>query len=90
MTQEETIKAFAEKRRRRIIALVVALVLLFVGSSAVGQIFGDKYGMLTAVLVLVGAIAFIWWDWRCPACGHPLHADFNQRHCAYCGTRLVP
>lgn len=90
MTQEETMLAFAQKRRRRIIALVVAAALLFLGASAVGQMFGDRYGMITALLVVIGFIVFVWRDWRCPVCGHALHADFKQRHCSHCGARLMP
>lgn len=89
MTQEEIMLAYARKRRRRIYAALVAVFLLFVGASAVGQIFGDRYGMVTAVVVLVGFLVFVWRDWRCPACGHALGAEFDQRHCPYCGTRLV-
>ena len=71
-----------ERRRRRFVGtLVAAAVLMFVGASAIGQIFGDRYGMITLLVVLIGALVFIWRDWRCPACRKGLGSS-SGRGCA--------
>ena len=90
MTPEEMWQVVERRRRRFVGTLVAAAVLMFVGASAIGQIFGDRYGMITLLVVLIGALVFIWRDWRCPACRKGLGVEFRPRVCPHCGARLAP
>jgi len=80
--------AFAYKKRRRGVAVVAALLLVFVGASAVGQMTQDRIGMIFALLVVIGFVLFMWKDWRCPACGKRLGPEFGGGECPHCSTRL--
>lgn len=94
--QKATFKQqFAERRRRQII-LAVPLVALAVGFALLtdekgsGTPFGVPMtvaGPAFVVLVL-GALGFSLWNWRCPACNRYLGKGASPRFCAKCGVPL--
>lgn len=90
MSTENVMLEFHRRRRRRTVAVVVALVLLFFGVSMLAQMVGDRPAQVSAILILVGLLAFIWKDWRCPACEKSLGPEFQYKHCPHCGERLAP
>jgi len=89
MAEEKTRQEYERKRRGLITALIVAVVLLFAGSSAIGQIFGDRWGMITLLVVIIGFLLFVWKYWRCPSCGKHLGPELSHRRCPHCGVRLM-
>jgi len=84
------VHAFEQKKRHRRNAIIAGLLLEFVGASAVGQILGDTAGLVFFLLVIIGFLAYMWWDWRCPACRKRLAPEFAHGACPHCGTRLTP
>jgi hypothetical protein len=86
---------FAARRKRQII-LAVPLVAIVIGVAVLGdeRNGGAVLGMPAAVvapafLVLVGgAIAFSFRNWRCPACDKYLGKGISPRFCPNCGVAL--
>lgn len=87
-------EGFATRRRRQwIVASVIGLVLagnLFMENRDGGTIFGLTGSIVAAVMigVVVAALAFSFWNWRCPACNRYLGRAFNPRFCQGCGVSL--
>ena len=87
---EEIKEEFAKRRRRRGIALVLVVllwsVLIFMMNvrksvepeSALPIFFGSALAL----------VAFVLWDWRCPACRCFLGRIRNPRFCPRCGVAL--
>jgi uncharacterized RDD family membrane protein YckC len=91
--QEADIKTrFSVRRRRQIILAipVVAVVILLA--------FGDKQEVILgiplpvvgamALVLIVGALGFSLYNWRCPACNKYLGKGMTPKFCAKCGVGL--
>lgn len=91
--KEQFRREFAEKRRRQIMLAIplVPIALLFVLSD-------DRHGtplihlpsavIILGFIVIVGALAFSFKNWRCPGCGKYLGRTLGPRHCPKCGIAL--
>lgn len=85
---------FARRRTRQwLIVIPVALAVIAI------RIAGDTkeptwYGLPTGVVIgigfamVIGAIIFSLWNWRCPACSKYLGRGINPSFCAKCGFKL--
>jgi hypothetical protein len=88
--------AFKDVYARRFRGHLIMLGLFF--AAMVPLAFADKRGTFfgvsenvlgpIAVVVLVGAMAFSVFNWRCPACRMGLGKGFNPTHCRTCGIEL--
>lgn len=83
---------FARKRRNRFLILIPAVAAMLVAVSARGN--GAVLGipvkalMPTILVLVVAAIAFSLYNWRCPACSRYLGRTFNPKFCPRCGVQL--
>ncbi len=83
---------FGLRRRRQLIAIVVALFLVLflavlykrplLGEFSRNTVFGSQ------VIVIAAFIGFSGVNWRCPSCTKYLGNDINRRVCRKCGSRL--
>lgn len=84
---------FATRRKRQLLAtipiLAVFVVALFMDEGQ-GTVLGMPVTIVAgAVFVLVlGAIAFSLWNWRCPACNRYLGKGISPSFCSKCGVPL--
>lgn len=85
---------FAARRGRQIVvAIVFGIVLLAVyGARIAGY---DKTAANSVVIwgpvflaLVVGALGFSFYNWRCPACNGYLGRSLNPRYCSKCGAQL--
>ena len=93
-SEEEAIKARYRLRRRLQLALIAPLlaaivVILAELSQPVGL--ADRLGIpdwaihAAGAVVVLAAVAFWIWTWRCPACRRHLRAELRPSFCARCG-----
>jgi hypothetical protein len=82
-------QAFARRRRNQFIATAPAL-LAAVGLGVAGSAAIPLAGTIqvAAVAVLIGAVAYAFRNWRCPACDSYLGRTLNPRFCPKCGAEL--
>jgi hypothetical protein len=85
---------FARRRTRQwilVIPMVIALIAMRVAGDSGEPTF---YGLPTPVVIaigfalIIGAIAFSLYNWRCPACSKYLGRGINPKFCAKCGFQL--
>jgi hypothetical protein len=71
-----------------VLAAVLALVARATGNAVLGLSF-SFWGPLAAAL-LVGKLLFLFFAWRCPACGARLGPTYSPRYCSGCRAELRP
>jgi len=85
---------FARRRMRQwilVIPMVIALIAIRSADSSGDPTF---WGLPTSVAIgigfalILGAIAFSLWNWRCPSCSKYLGKGINPSFCAKCGFKL--
>lgn len=84
------VQEFQRKKRHRRNAIFAFLLTEFIATSAIGQMTTDRIGLITFLVVLVGYLIYIWWDWSCPACHKRLPPEFWNGSCPHCGQKLTP
>ncbi len=92
--KEQFKQQFAAKRRRQILLIFplvgFALFAAFTdkdhGISVLGIPPADL--MFAVAIVALGAVAFSFWNWRCPACSRYLGRGLGPRFCPRCGVEL--
>jgi len=93
--QKQSIRDEFKRRRRRQIILIIPVVLAVIGMMNTSERYGAAVLGLPAevaaggffVLVL-GALAFSLFNWRCPACSGYLGKSISPRFCSKCGVSL--
>jgi hypothetical protein len=87
---EEIKEEFAKRRRRRWIALFLVVLLwsfLILMVNVRKQVEPES-----AMPIFLGSalalVAFVLWDWRCPACRRFLGRIRNPNFCPRCGVAL--
>jgi hypothetical protein len=92
--KSEIRRQFQARRRRQIILtipVVLCLVLLFAMSGKERETIG---GMEPSVLlaplfvVIVAAVGYSFYNWRCPACSKYLGKTISPSFCVRCGVSL--
>lgn len=84
-------EAFGRKRSRRLAVgtigtvLVIVLILALPWGAPTG---GEGPALAALTVVIFTMLAFVLYDWRCPACGEFLGLYGNPRHCRSCGVTL--
>jgi Na+/citrate or Na+/malate symporter len=93
--QAEFKRQFAARRKRQLI-LAVPLVLVIIAVVVSRRGSGlESLGLPTDMLVgffiflVIGALAFSFKNWRCPACDRYLGRDISPRFCPKCGIGLA-
>ena len=96
---EEQARGFKEeysKRRKRQLLATLPIVLVMLAVSLGGRGRPDElFGLPAAVwgpllaAVFVGALAFAFKNWRCPACNRSLGKNWALRFCPKCGVGLA-
>lgn len=94
LPESELREEFARRRTRQWI-LVIPMVIAVIAIRSAGDS-GDptSYGLPTSVAIaigfalIIGAIAFSLYNWRCPSCSKYLGKGINPTFCAKCGFRL--
>ena len=87
-------REFAERRRKQMILVIPFLILIvgsfFMGDRDVSSIFGisSEAAGLAFLILVAGALAFSFRNWRCPACDKYLGKVINPKHCHACGIEL--
>ena len=85
---------FAIRRRRQLLLSLPLFVLImgfaFLENGETGAIFGIPASMtIPGILaVVVGAILFSLYNWRCPACNKYLGKQRSPQYCSKCGVAL--
>jgi hypothetical protein len=85
---------FARRRKRQLLVSIplAAAVLLFglFGRRAEAPLFGLPPAVLGGAVfaVVLAAIAFSLWNWRCPACNRYLGKGIGPAFCPKCGVPL--
>ena len=94
LPESELRQEFARRRTRQwLIVLPVFIAILAIRAA------GDTknptvYGMPTSAVIaigfamVIGAIVFSLWNWRCPSCSKYLGRGINPSFCAKCGFKL--
>jgi hypothetical protein len=85
---------FARRRTRQWI-LVIPMVIAVIAIRSAGDSDNPTFwGMPTSVVIgigfalILGAIAFTLWNWRCPSCSKYLGKGINPSFCSKCGFKL--
>ena len=85
---------FARRRTRQWI-LVIPMVIAVIAIRAAGDSDNASFwGMPTSAVIgigfalILGAIAFSLWNWRCPSCSKYLGKGINPSFCSKCGFKL--
>ncbi|HEV8377104.1 MAG TPA: hypothetical protein VGR38_12815 [Candidatus Polarisedimenticolia bacterium] len=92
--QAEYQRLFALKRRRQLILSIPLLGVVLAGLALRdrgGRIPFDLPVALVGpvfLLLIVGALLFSFWNWRCPACEKYLGKSLSPRFCPKCGVAL--
>ena len=86
--------SFARKRRRQIILIVPLFAVIILVAAASDDSSSNIAGLPAAVvgtmgiLLILGALAFSLYNWRCPACNGYLGRSASPRFCSKCGVPL--
>lgn len=95
MTYTEKQKAAIKARFNQIRLYQGALIVPLGGAALLifnSKLFIREIGMQSFVfgiaLLVVSAIGFSWFNWRCPACRKPLGGSFSPEQCPSCGVPL--
>ena len=89
--QDEFRRQFAVRRRRQLllaVPLLPVLITVIVARQGAGALLGlpaEIWGPVFFLLV-IGALAFSLWNWRCPACSKYLGKGISPRYCPRCGV----
>lgn len=93
--QQEEIRAeFCARRRRQLLVslplLLLALGTAFLEKGKQGAACGISASILLPVflVLVIGAIAFSLYNWRCPACNRYLGKQWSPKYCSRCGVML--
>ncbi len=90
---QTSMRDFAVRRTRQIIAIVATLVLMLLPAvlykrpDLLGAFSGD-FLVPVQVLIVLAFINFTAFNWQCPSCKKYLGNDLNKRVCKNCGARL--
>jgi uncharacterized membrane protein len=75
-----------------LIVVVVFALLALVARIAGGTLLGLPFAFWgsVAALVLIAKLIFLFFMWRCPACGSQLGPNYSPRFCSSCGFEFRP
>jgi hypothetical protein len=83
---------FARRRRNRLIMVIPAIAAAFVAleSRRNHAFYGIPVQALvpTMIVVVILAVGFSLYNWRCPACSRYLGRTINPKFCLRCGAQL--
>jgi ssDNA-binding Zn-finger/Zn-ribbon topoisomerase 1 len=92
--QDVELRREFSKRRFRQILVVIAIVIAVIGDGVLKDETARPFGwdatdvVWAEVVFMIGAVAFSFWNWRCPKCGRNLGKDVNPQFCPKCGYEL--
>ncbi|HET9326685.1 MAG TPA: hypothetical protein VFQ05_07935 [Candidatus Eisenbacteria bacterium] len=83
-------------RRKRQLMVAISFVLVIIAFALLarfetdGEMGGVSLGFFFPIFfaVVIGALAFSFRNWRCPACGRYLGRELSPRFCSKCGVAL--
>src|SRR5688572_26933144 len=84
---------FARRRTRQLLIVIPVLAAIFAMRSA-GDSGEGMFGMPSSVVIaigfamVIGALVFTIYNWRCPACSKYLGRGINPSFCSKCGFKL--
>ena len=92
LPQPELQQQFARRRVRQLLLVVPVFVAILAlrtldGGTPPFGLSSDLVGAVSLVFIF-GAVAFSFWNWRCPACSKYLGRSINPKFCAKCGCKL--
>jgi hypothetical protein len=83
---------FSRRRRNQLVLAVPVLMAIFLMTAVEDSqaAYGIPAALLkpAAIVIVVGAIAYSLYNWRCPACSRYLGRWINPRYCVRCGAQL--
>jgi zinc transporter ZupT len=89
---ETVLNEFKRRRKRQLITSGVALFVALPVMALSGRLtlFGmpERAVLIVATTLIVGAVLFSLYNWRCPACNRYLGKAFNPSFCSGCGAQL--
>ena len=86
---------FSRRRTRQLLIVVPVLVAILAMRSA-GDSGEGMFGLPSSAVIAIGfalvlgALAFTIYNWRCPACSKYLGRGINPTFCSKCGFKLRP
>jgi hypothetical protein len=85
---------YARRKKRQLLVsfgVIIPAFALFVGSREFLQEHGldERTGGAIFLILVLGVLAFSFWNWRCPSCRSYLGKAFRQRFCRSCGVQLT-
>ncbi len=93
--QNEEIKQEYKKRRTRQLLIGIPLFpiafsmgLLRRSDTVLFEGIPNSTLSMVGLIVILAALAFSFYNWRCPSCKGYLGRGFNPRHCHKCGCEL--
>ncbi len=90
----QMVQEFKERRTRQWIASGLAVLVIFTMmwlEQHPGTVDARTLHMMAGpsmIIVLVGLVAFSFFNWRCPACQAYLGKGWNPKFCVRCGEPL--
>lgn len=94
--EAELREEFARRRMRQIILVIPVLIgmatMFWLEKNPEASIAGLDATVLAIsfFILVVGAIAFSLYNWRCPSCSGYLGKAINPKFCSKCGFNLRP
>ena len=91
---EEFKDQFITRRRKQIVASIMSAAVIFAflvtADAPTSALFGiaPELWMPPAIVLVVVALGFTLFNWRCPACNRYLGKTFSPAFCAKCGAPL--
>ena len=90
---EQIADEFKRRRTRQLIVtpFIVLAILFMVWSEKSTGVSGVKSPTMLQIItfvIIVGAIIFSLFNWRCPSCKGYLGKAINPKFCVKCGTQL--
>jgi hypothetical protein len=83
---DSVIDSYKQKRKLQMWVTIPLVLSIFILPQVAPNLV-DANGWII-VLPVAAALAFSFYNWRCPACKAYLGRSWNPKHCQHCGIEL--
>lgn len=85
---EDIREEFRRRRTRQLLIAAPVLIVVLLFAVFEEQVDSSILPVLFFILIL-GALGFSLWNWRCPSCNSYLGRSMSPRFCPKCGEQLM-